>query len=273
MIPKIIHYVWLGKHDIPANLQRYIDRWKEIMPDYELIRWDESNFPISEHPFVSEAIKCKRWAFAADYIRIYALKTIGGIYMDTDVNVLKKFDPFLEHSFFTSYENHYTPFEYRFLFGRYIEKDGTKIGGVRFIPGIGLMSAVIGSEKDGALISRMYDVYRSQQFYNTDGSTFCVLAPWMQSFCAEKFGLKYLDIEQHLGNGIVIYPSNIFSVITGKVDGDTVTVHEEDSSWVKGGKKLRRQIAKIPGLQTLYRIYNLVSKTQYYRQEINEGII
>lgn len=273
MIPKIIHYVWLGGKSIPNHLQQFIDGWKKKMPDYKIVRWDESNFPISEHPFVQEAIKNKRWAFAADYIRIYALMNMGGIYMDTDVKVLRRFDEFLNHSFFTSYENHYSNFEYKFLYGRYINKDGTKIKGVRCIPGVGLMSAVIGSEKGGTLISEMYQFYHSQKYYNKDGSDFCVLAPWMQSYCAEKFGLKYLDIKQELADRIVIYPSYVFTVNTGKITTNSVTIHVENAAWIKGGNKYRRMLAKIPTVQTIYRVFHLIFKAHYYRSDINEGLI
>lgn len=95
MIPKIIHYCWLGGNPIPAKLQRYIDTWKKHMPDYKIMQWDEKMLDINSCKWVRQACDQKKYAFAADYIRFYALYNYGGIYLDTDVQVLKPYDPFL----------------------------------------------------------------------------------------------------------------------------------------------------------------------------------
>ena len=106
MIPKIIHYCWFGPKQIPENHQRYIRRWKELMPDYEYICWNENKIDVTLSPFLKQAYDAKMWAFVADYTRIYALIKYGGIYMDTDVEVCERFDSFLKYSFFTSVEYH-----------------------------------------------------------------------------------------------------------------------------------------------------------------------
>lgn len=272
MIPKIIHYVWLGDNPLPAKLQEYVDGWHELMPDYEIKRWDLSCIELDDHPFVKEAVKNRRWAFAADYIRTYALMTCGGIYMDTDVKVIKRFDPFLHLPYFTSFENHYTDLEYKFLYGKYITKDGKRQPQVRYIPGVGLMSAIMGSEKGGRLITSMYELYRNQNYYNEDGSGFQVLAPWMQSYSAEQYGLRYKDEKQVLTDGAVIFPSHVFAGLANKHNEETVAIHMEDASWVKNGRKLRQLIAKIPFAQTLYRYWLLSSRYHYYCAPNNESI-
>ena len=102
MIPKKIHYCWLSGEDIPFNTQLCLNTWKKIMPEYEIILWDKNRFDIKSVLYVEEACKKKKWAFASDYIRAYALYTEGGIYMDSDVFfVTKKFDQFLEYDFFS----------------------------------------------------------------------------------------------------------------------------------------------------------------------------
>ena len=91
MIPKIIHYCWLSKDPIPKDMQMFIDGWYEKLPDYEFMLWDFNRFDIHSSQWVKEAFSKKKYAFAADYIRLYALYNYGGIYMDMDVEVLKSF--------------------------------------------------------------------------------------------------------------------------------------------------------------------------------------
>ena len=99
-IPKIIHYCWFGKNKMPYILQAYINNWKKIIPDYQIIRWDESNFDVNSLSFTKEAYDSKVWAFVSDYVRLYALYNYGGIYLDTDVELLTDFDHLLNNSAF-----------------------------------------------------------------------------------------------------------------------------------------------------------------------------
>lgn len=94
MIPKIIHYCWFGKGKKNRLIKRCIRSWKKRMPDYEIICWNEDNFDYTSVPFVKEAYEQKKWAFVADYVRLYALFHYGGIYLDTDSEVYKSFDFF-----------------------------------------------------------------------------------------------------------------------------------------------------------------------------------
>lgn len=105
MIPKIIHYCWLSKDPIPKDMQMFIDGWYEKLPDYEFMLWDFNRFDIHSSQWVKEAFSKKKYAFAADYIRLYALYNYGGIYMDMDVEVLKSFDPFLKLKTMICFEN------------------------------------------------------------------------------------------------------------------------------------------------------------------------
>ncbi len=89
MIPKIIHYCWLSSEPYPEKIQNCIDSWKKILPDYEIKLWNMNNFDINSIDFVKEACSVKKWAFASDYIRLYALYNYGGIYLDSDVLIKK----------------------------------------------------------------------------------------------------------------------------------------------------------------------------------------
>ena len=105
-IPKIIHYCWLSGEPFSELVQRCIQSWKEKLPDYEFMLWDTDKFDIHSVSWVEQACAEKKWAFAADYIRLYALYTYGGIYLDCDVEVVKPFDDLLDQPYFMGSESH-----------------------------------------------------------------------------------------------------------------------------------------------------------------------
>lgn len=106
MIPKIIHYCWFGQKELPELATKCIESWKSVLSEYKIIRWDESNFDINSNIYVQEAYKNKKYAFVSDYVRLYAMYNFGGIYMDTDVEVLKPLDMFLNYQAFSGFENY-----------------------------------------------------------------------------------------------------------------------------------------------------------------------
>lgn len=105
MIPKIIHYCWFGGAPLPKAAKDCIDSWKKHCPDYEIIEWNESNFDINSNLYTKQAYENRKWAFVTDVVRLYALYNYGGIYMDTDVEVIRPLDPFLEHRAFSGFED------------------------------------------------------------------------------------------------------------------------------------------------------------------------
>lgn len=101
MIPKMIHLCWLSGDPYPATIAKCINSWKQVMPDYKIMLWDKKRFESEiDNRFAKEALEQRKWAFVADYIRLYALHKYGGIYLDSDVRVYKSFDPFLVMAFF-----------------------------------------------------------------------------------------------------------------------------------------------------------------------------
>ena len=99
-IPKIIHYCWFGGKPIPKNLKNYIKSWEKYCPDYEIKEWNESNFDINSNKFIKEAYINKKFAFVTDYVRLYVIYNYGGIYLDTDVEIIKNFDGLLNNELF-----------------------------------------------------------------------------------------------------------------------------------------------------------------------------
>lgn len=106
MIPKIIHYCWLSNDPIPPNLQKCINSWKKRCPDYEIIKWDTNRFDIYSVNLVREAFENKKYAYAADYIRTYALYNWGGVYLDSDVMLYKNIDDLFDAQFISAVEYH-----------------------------------------------------------------------------------------------------------------------------------------------------------------------
>ena len=107
-IPKVINYCWFGRGELPDDTKRYIETWKKNCPDYKIIEWNEDNFDIHSNTYVEEAYIAKKYAFVTDYVRLYVLYNNGGIYMDTDVEILKPIDRFLNEKAFSSFENNNT---------------------------------------------------------------------------------------------------------------------------------------------------------------------
>lgn len=105
MIPKIIHYCWFGGNPLPKAAEDCIRSWKKYCPDYEIMEWNESNFDINSNLYTKQAYESRKWAFVTDVVRLYALYHYGGIYMDTDVEVIKPLDRFLTHSAFSGFED------------------------------------------------------------------------------------------------------------------------------------------------------------------------
>ena len=106
-IPRIIHYCWFGGKPLPSLAKKCLKSWKKYLPDYKVICWDENSFDVYAHPFTKEAFESKKWAFITDYVRLYVLNEVGGVYMDSDVEVIKPIDEFLINSAFSSFESPY----------------------------------------------------------------------------------------------------------------------------------------------------------------------
>ena len=105
MIPKIIHYSWFSNDPMPETYLQIMEGWKKVLPDYELRLWDVKALEEANLTFANEALKARKWAFAADAIRVYAVYHDGGIWLDGDAVVYKSFNPFLNHRMFIGKEH------------------------------------------------------------------------------------------------------------------------------------------------------------------------
>lgn len=229
MIPKIIHYCWFGNSSMPTEQLRYIQGWKKMMPEYQFICWNENNIDMNLSPFLSQAYASGKFAFVADYIRLYVLYTVGGIYMDTDVQVKKKFDKFLKYSFFTSYEFHPKYKEYNKMLSM-IDSNGIRITKDKMIkiPGVGLMSAIIAAEKGNSFIKDCLNMYNKMTYSEAREKNYTI--PSTLAITAEKYGFRYIDEFQLLNGNLAIFPSNVFADYRTAAK-DSVAIHKVAGSW------------------------------------------
>lgn len=212
MIPKIVHYCWLSNDPYPKSIQMCIDSWKKNLPDYEIILWNYERFPKGMSKWVDQAFLCNRYAFAADYIRLYALYNYGGIYLDSDVEVLKPFDNLLHLPYFIGQENTTS----------------------------GIEAATMGFEKGNKLIKSLLDFYEDKDFVNQDGTYNDEALPYIIRRCIEaRYDYKLIsNITDFVNdiNRINIFPVDWFSPkhwYTKELNctGNTYSIHHFAASW------------------------------------------
>lgn len=202
-IPKIIHYCWLSEDPYPELVQRCIQSWKEKLPDYEFMLWDMNRFDIHSVSWVEQACAAKKWAFAADYIRLYALYNYGGIYLDSDVEVLKSFDDLLNRPYF---------------FGR--EHDFDMIDASNTIE-----AATMGCEKGCTVIKECLDFYDGRNFVKPNGEYDMLILPYAMSLVFSKHAKR-----------ISLLPMDYFSpkntrTLEIEATENTYSVHHFNGSW------------------------------------------
>lgn len=211
MIPKIIHYCWFGKKPLPEITLKCIESWKKYCPDYQIIEWNESNFNIKKNDYISEAYNQGKYAFVADYARFEILYANGGIYLDTDVELIKNIDIFLPQKVF---------------FGR---EEIDKVN-----PGL-----IMGAEKGNPFLKQMILLYNSIEF-NMNDPKFKNVVEYTSEMLLTR-GWKPVNKIQHLEN-IVIYPIDYFApkdYLTGKINitQNTYSIHHYDQSWISNESK------------------------------------
>jgi mannosyltransferase OCH1-like enzyme len=237
MIPKKIHYCWFGRGQMPELAVNCINSWKKYLPDYELILWNEDNFDINCNQYVKEAYESKKYAFVTDYVRLYALYHHGGIYMDTDVEVLKSLDKFLEQSFFIG-----------------CEKEDL------------IQTGLIGSLPKNRIVKRILNYYDDKKFVLNDGSLNLLPNPKIFSpILHEEYGWIPKNSFQNLADGISVYPIDYFCAKdweTGKIriSENTHTIHHFSGSWHTKTDKLKIRVQNIIGPRGTQFIVNIKKK-------------
>ncbi len=248
MIPKVIHYCWFGKGEKSELAKKCIDSWKKYLPEYEIKEWNEDNFDVNINYYCKEAYEAKKYAFVTDYVRLYALYKEGGIYMDTDVEVLKPLDDFLKHPAFSSFENN------------------------NKVP-TGLMA----SQKNNKWIKDLLDYYTDKHFIKKDGNFDTTTnVETITNISIKKYGLIPNNTYQELKKQVVFYPSDWFCPKdwqTGNIylTENSHAIHHFSGSWLSKDEQFlktkRQQLINkfgenkgIKKYKNYYRYYSLKIK-------------
>lgn len=220
MIEKKINYCWFGGKTKPDSVVKCIESWQKFFPDYEIIEWNESNFNIDYCSYVHEAYLKKKWAFVSDVARLVVVYENGGIYFDTDVEIVKPFGDIINQKFYLGQE-----------------EPGRINTGVGF-----------GAEKGSPVIKAMIDVYKDAHFISQDGGMKPLVCPVYNTKAIVDLGLKFEDgIICFMGGSI--YPPDYFSP-KGLKDGvlritdNTRSIHHFDNSWMTKSQRVKKCMAR-----------------------------
>lgn len=225
MIPKIIHYIWLGGKPLSKVAEKCISSWKKCCPDYDIKRWDETNLDLDKYQFVVEALKAGKYAFASDVLRTEILYNNGGIYLDVDVELIKPIDGLLTTN------DCIMGFETSNLLNP------------------GLFIATIKNNQD---LKNILEIYKNLSFDSNNLINMTVCEIYTKYY--ERLGLKRENMTQQIGS-TTIFASNYFSpidVVTNKkrITKDTYSIHWYNASWYTTKQKLLKKLKKCANLVT-----------------------
>ena len=232
MIPKIIHYCWFGRGPLPELAQKCIASWKKYLPDYEIKEWNEDNFDVNIIPYTAEAYKAKKYAFVSDYARFWILYQYGGIYFDTDVEVIRPLDNIIERGNFMGFETDPKP---------RLKADASEAS---VNPGLGM-----GVAPGLGIIKKMLDYYEGRHFEFVPGGIGQLTIVHIATEVLRKAGLKQQQGIQQVDN-IWIYPAEYFCPINLKTDRihvkpNTRTIHHYAGTWQDKHFSFKELIKKV----------------------------
>lgn len=216
MIPKIIHYCWFGRGEKPKLAKKCIESWKRFCPEYQIVEWNEDNFDVNQNEYTRMCYEEKKYAFLSDYVRLQVVAQQGGIYFDTDVELLKSPDFLLENKAYFGFETD--------------EFVNTGVG--------------FGSEKQGQAVTLMLKEYDAL----LDGKSGTIGCPKLNTKALCAMGLEPNGKYQNL-DGTVIYPWDYFNPyesVTGRLNktDNTVSIHWYSAQWMTKSQRLRSKITK-----------------------------
>lgn len=224
MIPKLIHYSWFSGEPFPKHIEELMKTWKKVLPDYEFMLWDAKKLAEVNNTFANEAVSVRKWAFAADFIRLYAVYTYGGIWLDTDVEMFKSFDSFLKHKMFIGRE-------------WYTHKYSPQV--------CYLTSHCFGAEKGHPFLKDCLEYYKIRQFIRATADCIPVdlkfdmrLLPEIQAKIALNYGYNWLEsVDEHqiLDSDINVYPHDFFDAPGYSDMSNVVCIHRASGGWRDSG--------------------------------------
>ncbi|MBO5136413.1 MAG: glycosyl transferase [Clostridia bacterium] len=230
-IPKVIHYCWFGRGDMPKLAKKCIKSWKKFCPDYEIVCWNEDNFDINENRYAREAYDAKKWAFVSDYVRLKVLYENGGIYLDTDVELIKPLDNLIEDGGFMGFDDN------------------------------GIVSTGLGfaCEKGNELVGSLLKDYADISFILPDGSLDLTPCPDRNTETLVELGMD-LENKDQIFMGIKMLPEDYLCPVkyyTGKkvITKNTYSIHHFCASWTSATAKRTTFAKRILGVKLYNKLY------------------
>ncbi len=234
MIPKTIHYCWFGRNKKSRLIEKCIESWHRYCPDYEIIEWNEDNFDINICPYVTQAYEQKKWAYVSDYARFYILNEYGGIYLDTDVELLKPLDDLLENDSFAGFASD-------------------------DIVATGLIFAC---NKNNWLCKSVLKSYDGEEFVWDNPDKILAIGRRVTKILTDS-GLK-TDGTMQTVNSTVIYPKEYFNPTDGdmriKASDKAYSVHHYAATWFPAHKRFLNSIKRFIGSDNMKKYYSLKEK-------------
>lgn len=227
-IPKKIHYCWFGNGEKSELVKKCIASWEKFCPDCEIIEWNESNYDVTKNEYMHQAYLAKRWGFVPDYARLDIIYHHGGIYLDTDVEIIRNIDDLFDGNGYMGFENitdtHQTTYSVN--------------GGQGF-----------GASAQHPLIKKMRDIYDNLQFVNDDGSLNLQPSPHYNTMVLAENGMR-MDNTMQIIHGITVYPAEYFCPVNWKnkkceITKNTYSIHHFNASWLTDTEKKKRKKKRI----------------------------
>ena len=233
MIPKIIHYCWFGKGEMPELAMKCIESWHRLMPDYEYKLWNEESFEVDSVPYTKEAFEFRKFAFVSDYVRLWALEREGGLYLDTDVEVFKSFDDLLGYAAFAGFE------------------------GSKHLP---VGTCVMATEAHGTWVREQLDAYQGRHFLDAEGMPDLTTNVQFMSAIMRKNGFVQDGKEQDYKD-LHVFPVDFFCPRqkTGEYlfSENTYSEHHGLGSWDENNADWKSKICKIIGQKNMTRLIKM----------------
>ncbi len=216
-IPPVLHYCWFGRQALPDRYKEYIDSWRRYCPDYEIIEWNEDNCDIGETAFTKEAYEAGKFGFVPDYFRLKIIYENGGIYLDTDIELLKNLDDL-------RYNEGYCGLQ---------------------CPGEAACGLGFGAVKGNRVVESLMERYKQMHFLKPDGSFDETISPVYQTRDMKKMGMNLSGGVQNI-DGMTVYPVEVLSpknIITGEtyITPHSYSIHHYDGTWVSGERLARKK--------------------------------
>ena len=213
-IPKVIHYCWFGHNPLPESMEQCLNSWKKYCPDYEIKCWDESNFDVSESLFCYQAYEAKKYAFVTDYARLKIIYEEGGIYLDTDVELIRSLDTLLDNQLFFGAEG--------------IANVATGLG--------------FGAVPKHPVVEENLRIYTNLSFIDAEGQIIAKNCPYYTNQICRKYGIEFPITQIQQTDLMTVYPNEYFNPYDWKnnivnITTNTFSIHHYAATWMTPQQK------------------------------------